>query len=87
MRKKIIAIAAACAVILSFASCNVNMKDYSSGPDTDAAGSMTVSDSSALTEDEKVIGYDIYRPGQENSSADSDSSFNSSSDNLDNIAL
>ncbi|MCR5636300.1 MAG: hypothetical protein K6F76_03860 [Clostridiales bacterium] len=79
MRKKIIAIAAACAVIMSLASCNVNMKDYSSNADTEAAGSLTVSDSSNTSDDEKVIGYDIYRPGQESSSADSDSPSSSSS--------
>ncbi len=83
MCKKIISVAAACAVILSLASCNVNMKDYSSNPDTEVAGSLTVSDSSNTSDDEKVIGYDIYRPGQESSSADSDSSSASSSKDTD----
>ena len=77
MCKKIIAVAAVFTMVMSLAQCQVNKKDYSSISDTDAAASQANTGSIESTDGEKVIGYDIYRPGSETSSV-SDNSGNTS---------
>ena len=73
MRKVLIALLAAAVIPITLTACNVTHKDYSSNvSDANPASAESGEVASAETEvDDKIIGYDIYRPGQDDSSGSS----------------
>jgi len=74
MRKIIIALLAA-VIPVTMASCSVTHKDYSSntsGAESTATQSIGTS-SEEVYDTDKIIGYDIYRPGQGDTSSEATS--------------